>query len=150
MGKGRKSTDLSLKGKFSFLTNSLVAVAEELAFLASGSMAAIPMFMIASPFWNKDVVNIGHKTKCNRVTWESTGNFIQKPGHPKMQSLIFTDRCFLASGMALNLVSFQFSKMSIPPNILPTVSLLGPVSANPRKSLVFSFLGVQEAGKKVV
>ena len=47
---GRKSTDLSLKGKFSFLTNNLVAVAEELAFLASGSMAAIPMFMIASPF----------------------------------------------------------------------------------------------------
>ena len=55
---GRKSTDLSLKGKFSFLTNNLVAVAEELAFLASGSMAAIPMFMIASPFWNKDVVNM--------------------------------------------------------------------------------------------
>ena len=149
MGKGRKSTDLSLKGKFSFLTNSLVAVAEELAFLASGSMAAIPMFMIASPFWNKDVVNIGHKTKCNRVTLSKSVS-LRKPGHPKMQSLIFTDRCFLASGMALNLVSFQFSKMSIPPNILPTVSLLGPVSANPRKSLVFSFLGVQEAGKKVV
>ena len=86
---------------------------------------------------------------CNRVTLSKSVSR-QKPGHPKMQSLIFTDRCFLASGMALNLVSFQFSKMSIPPNILPTVSLLGPVSANPRKSLVFSFLGVQEAGKKVV
>ena len=36
--------------------------------------------------------------------------------------------------MALNLVSFQFSKMSIPPNILPTVSLLGPVSAEDRRT----------------
>ena len=36
--------------------------------------------------------------------------------------------------MALNLVNFQFSKMSIPPNILPTVSLLGPVSAEDRRT----------------
>ena len=45
-----------------------------------------------------------------------------------------TGKCFFLGGMALNLVSFQFSKMSIPPNILPTVSLLGPVSAEDRRT----------------
>ena len=45
---------------------------------------------------------------------------------------LLTGKCFLG-GMALNLVSFQFSKMSIPPNILPTVSLLGPVSEEDRR-----------------
>ena len=45
-----------------------------------------------------------------------------------------TGKCFFLGGMALNLVNFQFSKMSIPPNILPTVSLLGPVSAEDRRT----------------
>ena len=43
-----------------------------------------------------------------------------------------TGRCF-RGGIALNLVSFQFSRISIPPKIFPTVSLQGPVSTLDQK-----------------
>ena len=67
-------------------------------------------------FWDDIVYGRPHTTACKTYVPSLTG------------------KCFFLGGMALNLVSFQFSKMSIPPNILPTVSLLGPVSAEDRRT----------------